>query len=169
MSNYTEYVTPNREDRSTVKYHKSKRYPTYKDGKQTSGAYTLRRKGEEIIVFTTRTSPHSKIRNAYLGTFYNDRVGSGNESKYFKIALATGELGWDTNHLYYDCPEDYENHFHCKLSSEIKTHWRERNGLNSSLIEEDPFSDPSSDPSSETEYSDEFESYSCEEIDLSYE
>jgi hypothetical protein len=154
-------MTSHKDDGQHRKFHKMKRYPTYKDGKQTSGMFTIRRQPEDIIVYTTRTSPDAKIRHAMYGTFFSDRVGSMEEYKYFKVALATGELDCNTNHLYYDSPEEYEQHFGCTLSSSSKHAWKERNGIYDDIpIQEEDHHSQSISSSVYGEYEDPYDQHS---------
>ena len=85
-----------------------------------------RTKRVPIEFYTTSYTPGSIIRNAITG-LPNSRmyVGKKDEDLFFKVALATGELGqcYNSNHLYFDSPEDYENHFHCVVSKASKEAW----------------------------------------------
>lgn len=119
------------ESQGNYELFKRKLYPIYKKHgqKEIAGLHKIFHHGNELFLFTTRTTPGAKIRNAMIGSFYNDRVGSINEYKYFKVTLATGHLKYDSNHLYYDNPEEYERHFKCNISKEVKDEWRERNGI----------------------------------------
>jgi hypothetical protein len=82
----------------------------------------IKQKHVPVELFTTRTTPGSRIRNAVTGHYENVLVGRVGEYQYFKVALATGELGADapSTHLYYDSPEQYERHMGAIVSPEIK-------------------------------------------------
>ena len=69
------------------------------------------------------------IRNAVSGFRYDGhKVGSKNEHLYFKVKLATGELGSGVEGptLFYDDPEQYENHLFQELSTEVKKNWHNK-------------------------------------------
>ena len=71
----------------------------------------------------------STIRNAVSGFRYEGhKVGSLNEDLYFKVRLATGEVGEGVEGptLYYDDPEQYENHLFEEVSREIKETWHKK-------------------------------------------
>jgi hypothetical protein len=73
-------------------------------------------------------SQGSRIRNAVTGTRYNIPVGDLRENMLFKVMDSTGRYGRkDTLILYYDSPEQYENHHFVTVSPEIKKRWHERN------------------------------------------
>jgi|SaaInl5LU_22_DNA_1037371.scaffolds.fasta_scaffold42745_2 hypothetical protein len=69
-----------------------------------------------------------KIRDAESGYYYNDFVGTKNETKYFKVSFSTGELNSknDMNTLFYISPRSYENHMGTNLDEEIITRWNNR-------------------------------------------
>lgn len=71
----------------------------------------------------------SLIRNAATGQYYKYKIGSQDEDKLFKIRLATGELKTRSGNtlLFYDSPEQCENHLIEEISDEIKEKWRIKN------------------------------------------
>ena len=70
----------------------------------------------------------SNIRNAITGQHYVDKVGSINESNYFKIIISTGEIKGDRRTFFFISPEDYERHMHITLNTNVKEQWnRNRN------------------------------------------
>ena len=70
----------------------------------------------------------SRIRNAVTGQRYPYLVGSINEDLFFKVSEATGRNGRKhTLTLFYDSPEQYENHHFTILSQDIKNRWQEKN------------------------------------------
>ena len=72
-------------------------------------------------------SQGSLIRNAVTGTTYNIEVGSIDEDLLFKVTDSTGRYGRPVPlMLYYDTPEQYENHHFVKVSNEIKQKWFQR-------------------------------------------
>jgi hypothetical protein len=71
------------------------------------------------------------IRNAVTGNPTNFRVGSKDESMFFKVNDVRGVNGSKNPiQLYYDSPEQYENHFFTELPNYIKEEWRNRNQYN---------------------------------------
>jgi hypothetical protein len=68
-----------------------------------------------------------RIRNAVTGQKINEHlVGSSNEDLYFKVAFCTGELGQESQTLFYDTPEQYENHMFTTVSQPVKEMWNEK-------------------------------------------
>ncbi len=68
------------------------------------------------------------IRNAITGNKYNIAVGHINENMLFKVIDSTGRYGRkEPLILYYDSPEQYENHHFVTISPEIKKRWHEKN------------------------------------------
>jgi len=69
----------------------------------------------------------TRIRNAVTGVYYDFIVGSADEDIFFKVTDATGRNGRkDPLMLYYDSPEQYENHHFTSVSPEIKQKWYKR-------------------------------------------
>ncbi len=69
----------------------------------------------------------SKIRNAVTGSSYNFLVGSSDEDLFFKVIDSTGRnKRRDPLMLYYDTPEQYENHRFTKVSVESKSRWNKK-------------------------------------------
>lgn len=67
------------------------------------------------------------IRNAVTGATYNIVVGSSNEDVFFKVIDSTGCNGRrDPLMLYYDSPEQHENHHFTSVSPQVKQKWYER-------------------------------------------
>lgn len=70
----------------------------------------------------------SRIRNAVTGQRYPYLVGSANEDLFFKVSDATGRKGRKYPlTLFYDTPEQYENHHFTSLNQDIKNAWQEKN------------------------------------------
>lgn len=67
------------------------------------------------------------IRNAITGARYNISVGSADEDILFKVCDATGPDGRNEPLiLYYDTPEQFENHHFTTVSPIIKQNWYKR-------------------------------------------
>ncbi len=67
----------------------------------------------------------SPIKMAISGSIWNPRflVGSRAEDLFFKVTIATGETGKDPVNLFYENPEQYENHQYIVLDTETKNQW----------------------------------------------
>ena len=69
-----------------------------------------------------------RIRNAVTGQYTPYLVGSMDEDLFFTVSDCVGRNGRkDPLHLYYDTPEQYENHQFTNLSQEIKQKWYNKN------------------------------------------
>ena len=69
------------------------------------------------------------IRNAVSGFRYEGhKVGSNEEHLYFKVKMATFEFGQGVEGptLFYDDPEQYENHLFETVSQDIKEKWHKK-------------------------------------------
>uniref|UniRef100_A0A6C0ES46 Uncharacterized protein n=1 Tax=viral metagenome TaxID=1070528 RepID=A0A6C0ES46_9ZZZZ len=86
-----------------------------KNGKQYSIEY-----------YATSLNPGKKIRNAINGAYTNCLVGSYDEDLFFKLRLLTDKCDEDLTTLYYDSPEQYENHFNATISDDIKEKWKNK-------------------------------------------
>jgi hypothetical protein len=83
----------------------------------------------EIDIYSTKITPGTMIRDAITGIrFSNYRVGSINEHFFFKVAIATGELGNNGELVFFDSPEAYERHFKgiYTVPQETKKQWTNR-------------------------------------------
>ena len=64
------------------------------------------------------------IRNAVTGARYDILVGCTDEDILFKVTDSTGRNSRrEPLMLYYDTPEQYENHQLTKVSTEVKQNW----------------------------------------------
>lgn len=69
----------------------------------------------------------SRIRNAVTGERYPFLVGSVYEDLFFKVSESSGRGGRkDPLMLFYDTPEQYENHHFTFVSQPVKELWYER-------------------------------------------
>lgn len=69
----------------------------------------------------------TRIRNAVTGAYYSFIVGSADEDLFFKVTDSTGRNGRkDPLMLYYDSPEQYENHHFTSVPLELKQKWSQR-------------------------------------------
>jgi hypothetical protein len=83
------------------------------------------KRGKKKIYFYTSGDIGSNIRNALNGEFYSDKVGTVNEDYYFKVLLSTGDFKSPNNSktLFYNGPNEYENHFNVKLEQQVVDKW----------------------------------------------
>jgi hypothetical protein len=69
----------------------------------------------------------TRIINAVTGNKYNIKVGSAEENLFFKVTDSTGFNGRNEPlMLYYDSPEQYENHYFTNVSQDAKQQWIQR-------------------------------------------
>lgn len=72
----------------------------------------------------------TKIRNAVTGERYPYLVGSLNEELFFKVSDASGRnKRKSTLTLFYDSPEQYENHHFTTVDPAIKKKWNEKHQI----------------------------------------
>ena len=66
----------------------------------------------------------TKIRNAVTGERYEYKVGSREQDMFYSVGLCTGENGMkESLSLFYDSPEQYENHMFQKIDMMVKGNW----------------------------------------------
>ncbi len=93
--------------------------------------FTVRRRNYEgkikkIQIFASGQMGNT-IRNAVSGFKYTGNiVGSKGEDQFFRVGIATGELGRDGVTLFYENPEQFENHMYEEVSQEIKEIWNQK-------------------------------------------
>ena len=92
-------------------YHKYKKMVTVED----ETGYRSQKK--VLIEYYASGQTGSYIRNAQTGISTKDIVGSKSEDFYFKITIG------NSNHLFYDSPEQYERHFHTTVLQPCKEEW----------------------------------------------
>jgi hypothetical protein len=87
----------------------------------------FRGKRVEISVYTSPVCPGACIRDAITGTRYKDyRVGSINEHQFYKVKIATGEMGKDEGSCFFDSPEQYEKHMGTSVPIDDKNRWADK-------------------------------------------
>jgi len=69
----------------------------------------------------------SSIRDAVTGTRYKHKVGSRYEDLYFSVRLATGEAGKNSPTLFFESPEQYEQHLFVEIDDNAKREWYMKN------------------------------------------
>ena len=94
------------------------------------GGVVLGRNGKykkKKIEFYTSGDRGTRIRDAVTGIYYNDKVGSFNEGKFFKVSLATGQCrSKNGSHmLFYTTPQQYMAHFDTQLNPTIIKKWED--------------------------------------------
>ena len=81
----------------------------------------------KIELYVTSCTPGTRIRDAITGNkFRNLYVGKSDEDYFFKVKLATGELGPDSGHLYYETPSRCEEHLKLTITDSIKKKWTDK-------------------------------------------
>ena len=66
----------------------------------------------------------TKIRNAVTGERYEYKVGSREQDMFYSVGLCTGENGMkESLSLFYDSPEQYENHMFQSIDITVKNNW----------------------------------------------
>ncbi len=81
-----------------------------------------------IEYYKTPNRPGAIIRNAITGLYTNIMVGSIKEDLYYKVNITAGQT--DKNNpsvLFFDNPEQFENHFYCNVSKKTKDAWKIKN------------------------------------------
>lgn len=82
------------------------------------------RKKVRIDLYVTSYVPGTLIRDAVSGLKYGGfRVGTFGEDYFFKVKIATGELGRDAGHLYFETPSQCEKYLRIQLSEKTKKKW----------------------------------------------
>jgi hypothetical protein len=102
--NYEKHIIPFNDTWKDGKYHKTMTIENYGSGQQGT-----------------------RIRNAVTGVRYPHLVGSSAEDLYFKVIDSTGRSGRkDPLILFYDTPEQYENHHFITVNPDVKENWYEK-------------------------------------------
>jgi len=88
----------------------------------------IRGKGKKkrFITFFETNYANKFCMNAKTNQPYKAKYGSKDEDGLFSVILSTGETGQTPPVLFYDSPEQYENHFGVDVSSETKFHWHKK-------------------------------------------
>lgn len=118
-------------DGSSVSSHRRRQRKNNEEMKKMDKGYhkfkrIINHKPVEIEIYSTNDMPATMIRDAVSGARYNQyRVGTPNEHLFFKVKIATGELGNDSGLVFFDSPEQYERHFKGSsvVSQEDKEKW----------------------------------------------
>jgi len=85
---------------------------------------------ERVRAYSNPSVSNTYIRNSSTGIIMPDRIGSKNESKYFKVVdgaeYTKTDLHDEQRKLYYLNPEECERHLKITIPMEIKKKWHER-------------------------------------------
>ena len=85
---------------------------------------------ERVRAYSNPSVSNTYIRNSSTGIIMPDRIGSKNESKYFKVVDGAEYIKTDLHDeqrkLYYLNPEECERHLKITIPMEIKKKWHER-------------------------------------------
>ena len=137
MDSFTQEQYDNR-DMESVKSpgHFSSNFKRFKNGDINYEKYSIPFNGmwadgkyyKRITIENYGSGSHGNlIRNAVTGIKYNITVGSAGEDMFFKVRESTGRNGRrETLTLYYDSPEQFENHHFTTLPIEVKQKWHKR-------------------------------------------
>lgn len=91
------------------------------------------RRGKRVPISVASDVHGMNIRNAVTGSIYDERVGTLDERKFFKVTgkstfkmnsegLVIDE-GYNMSSFYYDTPEQYEKHKNVVLTQDVKDKW----------------------------------------------
>ena len=83
-------------------------------------------KSKYQITFFETNYGNKCCMNAKTNQPYNAKYGSKDEDGLFSVILSTGETGQTPPVLFYDSPEQYENHFGEMVSSATKQRWHKK-------------------------------------------
>ena len=82
----------------------------------------------------TYESTNKNIVNAETGFVYENKIiGSNDEKKFFKVSrfeIQEGEKRYNSKILFYNSPDEFEDHLKINLSKEIKDLWINKNKKN---------------------------------------
>jgi hypothetical protein len=80
----------------------------------------------KIPYYHTSYYPGSTIRNAMTGIYQTPHsVGKPNQDLYFKVVHPVAGPG-DSHQLFYDSPEQFEGHFRCTVTDQVRQKWTDR-------------------------------------------
>jgi len=126
-TNGSTYISSHHGDDSSSVAKRKKMLKEYKQldpGFHTIVRTSSNNKKIKIDLYTTSNVPGTKIRDAITGArFLGSRVGTSDEDYFFKVKLATGELGRDSGNLYFETPTQCEKHLRINISDKIKKTW----------------------------------------------
>jgi hypothetical protein len=81
---------------------------------------------KNVEIFASGPTDYT-IRNAVSGFKYEGhKVGTLDEDLYFKVAFSTGEAKFESPTLFYDSPEQFENHLFQELPQSNKEKWHNK-------------------------------------------
>jgi len=79
---------------------------------------------KEIDVYSTSDTPGTLIRDATLGSRYQEfRVGSIDEHQFFKTRMVCGTNNAEASTFFFDSPEQFERTFKTTVSPADKERW----------------------------------------------
>jgi len=80
----------------------------------------------EVPYYHSSYCPGSTIRNAITGIYQTPHcVGKPNQDLYFKVVRPMpSPVG--SHQLFYDSPEQFEGHFRCTVTDQVRQKWNER-------------------------------------------
>ena len=90
--------------------------------------YIINKNLVKLEFYHTNYNPGTLIRNAISGVKHKEyHVGSRDEDLFFKVTNSVGSKeSSEPLTLFYDSPEQWERHFKCDCSKEIKEKWQKK-------------------------------------------
>ena len=79
-----------------------------------------------IGIYSSSVTPGFTIKNAVTGSYCEDKVGSLYEHLYYKIKIATGEVGRESATFFFDSPEQCERHLGSDIPQDTKAKWHNK-------------------------------------------
>ena len=131
---YPEDINDNESEASSVSYvlvGKKKKTKIKKkkksNQKQDTGIRKIKNSRGTLVYFASSILPGAPIRDAVYGTYIHEhRVGSQDEDLYLKVAFAGIGCKGEVDTLFYDNPDQCENHLNVRLPPNLKNKWVER-------------------------------------------
>ena len=94
--------------------------------KDDIGYRKIKSKHGKLEYFATGQIPGAYIRDPIYGRFTDShKVGSYDEDLYFKVTYI-GSGAKEPDNLYYDNPEQFENHMNCNVKTAAKKMWADK-------------------------------------------
>ena len=102
-----------------------------------------RYKNNRGIKYYYQDMPGRCIINAVTGTIYQFKVGSKSEKRFWRVAAPVKNINvTEGTKLYYDSPEQYEQHFNIEVDTKLKREWREsvKETIGNEIVEKHKYS-----------------------------
>ena len=117
-------TSDNSQEFSKIKKNKKKKKKTKADD---IGYRKIKNKNGEVEYFSTVYYRGAKIRDPIHGRFIDyHQVGTQDEDLYYKVTYAGIGCKGNPDQLFYDNPEQLENHMNCRISTKNKQLWADK-------------------------------------------